>query len=124
MLVYNSSFLLLGCNIYGKAEFLSIGGSVKDRAGAWMVAAGEREGILKPDTECVILESTAGNTGIGLTLAARARGYLTLIVMPDTQTEEKKAILRNCGAHLIEVPAVPCTSRDSFATDHTLSLHS
>jgi cysteine synthase A len=94
-----------GCNILGKAEFLNPGGSVKDRAGLYIILDAEKRGALKPGG--VIVEGTAGNTGIGLALVGNARGYRTVIVIPDTQSEEKKAMLRLCGAELREVPAVP-----------------
>ncbi|WP_316976697.1 cysteine synthase A [Shumkonia mesophila] len=94
-----------GCEILGKAEFLNPGGSVKDRAALFIVEDAEARGQLKPGG--VIVEGTAGNTGIGLALVANARGYRTVIVIPDTQSQEKKDMLRLCGAELREVPAVP-----------------
>ncbi|MBF0246839.1 MAG: cysteine synthase A [Alphaproteobacteria bacterium] len=94
-----------GCEILGKAEFLNPGGSVKDRAALSIVRDAEARGILKPGG--VIVEGTAGNTGIGLTLVANALGYRTVIVIPETQSQEKKDMLRLVGAELIEVPAVP-----------------
>ena len=96
---------LTGCTILGKAEFLNPGGSVKDRAALYIVLAAEQRGELRPGG--VIVEGTAGNTGIGLALVANARGYRTIIVIPDTQSQEKKDMLRLCGAELREVPAVP-----------------
>mgnify|MGYP001023278203 CR=1 FL=1 len=93
---------------------MSIGGSIKDRAGAWLVADGEDRGILTHGKPGIIIEATAGNTGIGLTLAANARGYRTVIVIPDTQAQEKKDVLRNCGAHLIEVSAYPFTDPRNY----------
>ena len=78
-----------GCTILGKAEFLNPGGSVKDRAGRYIIEDAEKKGLLEPGG--VIVEGTAGNTGIGLTVVANARGYTTVIVMPDTQSQEKKA---------------------------------
>ena len=96
---------LTGCNIVGKAEFLNPGGSVKDRAALYIILDAEKRGLLKPGG--VIVEGTAGNTGIGLALVGNARGYRTVIVIPDTQSEEKKDMLRLCGAELREVPAVP-----------------
>ena len=96
---------LTGCEILGKAEFLNPGGSVKDRAGLYIILDAEKRGLLKPDG--LIVEGTAGNTGIGLALVGNARGYRTLIVIPDTQSQEKKDMLRLCGAELREVPAVP-----------------
>ncbi len=94
-----------GCEILGKAEFLNPGGSVKDRAALAIVQDAERRGLLKPGG--VIVEGTAGNTGIGLALVGRARGYRTVIVIPETQSREKKDMLRLCGADLREVPAKP-----------------
>ena len=96
---------LTGCTILGKAEFLNPGGSVKDRAAKFMVLDAERRGVLEPGG--LIVEGTAGNTGIGLALVGRSRGYRTLILMPNTQSQEKKDMLRLCGAELREVPAVP-----------------
>ncbi|HYX65995.1 MAG TPA: cysteine synthase A [Burkholderiales bacterium] len=96
---------LTGCEILGKAEFLNPGGSVKDRAGLYLILDAEKRGLLKPGG--LIVEGTAGNTGIGLALVGNARGYRTLIVIPQTQSQEKKDLLRLCGAELREVPAVP-----------------
>jgi cysteine synthase A len=94
-----------GCTILGKAEFLNPGGSVKDRAALAIVLDAEAKGLLRPGG--VIVEGTAGNTGIGLALVANTRGYRCVIVIPDTQSQEKKDMLRLCGADLREVPAVP-----------------
>ena len=94
-----------GCEIYGKAEFLNPGGSVKDRAALYIVRDAEKKGLLKPGG--VIVEGTAGNTGIGLALVGDACHYRTIIVIPETQTQEKKDMLRIAGADLREVPAVP-----------------
>ena len=96
---------LTGCEILGKAEFLNPGGSVKDRAALYMILDAERKGTLQPGG--VIVEGTGGNTGIGLTLVANARGYRTVIVIPETQSREKMDMLRLCGAELIPVPAKP-----------------
>src|SRR5437868_4388884 len=96
---------MTGCTILGKAEFLNPGGSVKDRAALYIVKDAEERGLLKPGG--VIDEGTAGNTGIGLALVGNARGYRTVIVMPETQSQEKKDMLRLCGADLRLVPAVP-----------------
>ncbi len=96
---------LTGCTILGKAEFLNPGGSVKDRAAKYMVLDAEKRGVLEPGG--LIVEGTAGNTGIGLALVGNSRGYRTLILMPDTQSQEKKDALRLCGAEVREVPAVP-----------------
>ena len=101
-----------GCTILGKAEFLNPGGSVKDRAAKYMVLAAEQAGILEPGG--LIVEGTAGNTGIGLALVGNARGYRTLIMMPNTQTQEKKDALRLCGAKLQEVPAVPYKDPNNY----------
>src|SRR6185437_10353014 len=93
-----------GCTILGKAEFLNPGGSVKDRAALYIIKDAEERGALRPGG--VIVEGTAGNTGIGLALVGNARGYRTVIVMPETQSQEKKDMLRLCGADLRLVPAV------------------
>ena len=103
---------LTGCNILGKAEFLNPGGSVKDRAALYMILDAEKRGVLKPGG--VIVEGTAGNTGIGLALVGNARGYRTVIVIPDTQSQEKKDMLRLCGAELREVPAVPYKDPNNY----------
>lgn len=94
-----------GCTILGKAEFLNPGGSVKDRAAYYIVKDAEERGTIRPGG--VIVEGTAGNTGIGLALVANARGYRTVIVMPETQSQEKKDMLRLCGADLRLVAAAP-----------------
>lgn len=94
-----------GCDILGKAEFLNPGSSVKDRAALFIIKDAEERGALGPGG--LIVEGTAGNTGIGLALCGNARGYRTLIVIPETQSQEKKDMLRLCGAELKEVPAVP-----------------
>jgi cysteine synthase A len=94
-----------GCEIYGKAEFLNPGGSVKDRAALAIIEDAEQRGVLEPGG--TIVEGTAGNTGIGLALVGNAKGYKTIIVMPETQTDEKKALLKYCGADLRLVPAKP-----------------
>lgn len=101
-----------GCEIYGKAEFLNPGGSVKDRAALAIVRDAEAKGLLRPGG--VIVEGTAGNTGIGLALVGRALGYNSVIVIPDTQSQEKKDMLRLCGADLREVPAVPYRDPDNY----------
>ena len=101
-----------GCTILGKAEFMNPGGSVKDRAGRQMILEAEARGELRPGG--LVVESTAGNTGIGLALVANARGYRTLIVMPNTQSQEKKDMLRLCGAELVEVPALPFSNPDNY----------
>ncbi|WP_278368892.1 pyridoxal-phosphate dependent enzyme, partial [Acetobacter orientalis] len=94
-----------GCEIYGKAEFMNPGGSVKDRAALAIIEDAERKGLLKPGG--TLVEGTAGNTGIGLTLVANARGYRCIIVMPETQSREKIDFLRMIGADLRLVPAKP-----------------
>ena len=101
-----------GCTILGKAEFLNPGGSVKDRAGLYIILDAEERGVLKPGG--LIVEGTAGNTGIGLALVGNARGYRTLIVIPETQSQEKKDMLRLCGAELMEVPALPYKNPDNY----------
>ncbi len=103
---------MTGCEIYGKAEFLNPGGSVKDRAALFIVKDAEERGLLRPGG--VIVEGTAGNTGIGLAMVATARGYKSVIVIPDTQTQEKKDILRQIGAELREVPAVPYANPNNY----------
>ncbi len=95
---------LTGCTILGKAEFVNPGGSVKDRAALFIILDAEQRGVLEPGG--VVVEGTAGNTGIGLALVGNARGYRTVIVIPETQSQEKKNMLRLCGAELREVPAV------------------
>jgi cysteine synthase A len=101
-----------GCAIYGKAEFMNPGGSVKDRAALAIIRDAIETGALKPGG--TIVEGTAGNTGIGLALVANALGFRTVIVIPDTQSEEKKSLLRLQGAELIEVPAVPYSNPDNY----------
>lgn len=101
-----------GCNILGKAEFLNPGGSVKDRAAIAIVRDAERRGLLKPGG--VIVEGTAGNTGIGLGLVGNALGYRTVIVMPETQSQEKKDMLRLIGTDLRLVPALPYANPGNY----------
>jgi cysteine synthase len=101
-----------GCTILGKAEFMNPGQSVKDRAGKWMILQAEQRGDLKPGG--LVVESTAGNTGIGLAVVASARGYRTLIVIPETQSQEKKDMLRLCGAELVEAPALPFSNPNNY----------
>lgn len=103
---------LTGCKIYGKAEFLNPGQSVKDRAALYIIRDAEKRGQLRPGG--VIVEGTAGNTGIGLTMVAKALGYRTVIVIPETQSQEKKEALRLLGAELVEVPAVPYKNPDNY----------
>jgi cysteine synthase A len=101
-----------GCEILAKAEFLNPGGSVKDRAAWAIIKDAEEKGRLRRGG--VIVEGTAGNTGIGLALVGRARGYRAVIVIPDTQSEEKKDMLRLCGADLRQVPAVPYKNPNNY----------
>jgi cysteine synthase A len=103
---------LTGCAILGKAEFMNPGQSVKDRAALFIIQDAEKRGLLRPGG--VIVEGTAGNTGIGLALVGNALGYRTVIVIPETQTQEKKDMLRLCGAELIEVPAVPYANPNNY----------
>ena len=101
-----------GCEILGKAEFLNPGGSVKDRAALYIIKDAEERGALRPGG--VIVEGTAGNTGIGLALVGNARGYRTVIVIPDTQSREKLDMLRLCGAELEPVPAKPYRDPENY----------
>jgi cysteine synthase A len=103
---------LTGCDIYGKAEFMNPGGSVKDRAALYIVRDAIATGALRPGG--TIVEGTAGNTGIGLAVVANAMGFRTVIVIPQTQSQEKKDALRLMGAHLIEVPAKPYRDPDNY----------
>jgi cysteine synthase A len=101
-----------GCEIWGKAEFLNPGQSVKDRAALYIVRDAERRGLLKPGG--TIVEGTAGNTGIGLAMVANALGYKTVIVIPETQSQEKKDALTLLGAELIQVPAKPYKNPNNY----------
>ncbi len=103
---------LTGCNIYGKAEFLNPGGSVKDRAALALILDAEEKGLLKPGG--TVVEGTAGNTGIGLVHICRAKGYQCLIVMPETQSQEKVDYLRALGADVRLVPAVPYENENNY----------
>src|SRR5512134_3919581 len=103
---------LTGCTILGKAEFLNPGGSVKDRAALYIIRDAEKSGRLRPGG--TVVEGTAGNTGIGLALVGNALGYKTVIVMPETQSQEKKDMLRLCGADLRLVPAVPYRDPNNY----------
>lgn len=103
---------LTGCTILGKAEFMNPGQSVKDRAALFIVQDAMRRGALKPGG--VVVEGTAGNTGIGLALVGNALGFRTVIVIPETQSQEKKDMLRLAGAELIEVPAVPYANPNNY----------
>jgi cysteine synthase len=103
---------LTGCTILGKAEFMNPGQSVKDRAALAIIRDAEHRKLLQPGG--VIVEGTAGNTGIGLALVGNALGYRTVIIIPDTQSQEKKDMLRLAGAELIEVPAVPYSNPNNY----------
>src|SRR4051812_20175235 len=100
------------CTILGKAEFMNPGQSVKDRAALFIIEDAIRKGALRPGG--VIVEGTAGNTGIGLALVGNALGFRTVIVIPETQSQEKKDMLRLCGAELVEVPAVPYANPNNY----------
>ncbi len=101
-----------GCEILGKAEFMNPGQSVKDRAALYIIRDAVAQGVLKPGG--TIVEGTAGNTGIGLALVGASLGYRTVIVIPDTQSQEKKDMIRLAGAELVEVPAVPYRNPDNY----------
>ena len=101
-----------GCDILGKCEFLNPGQSVKDRAALWIIRDAVARGTLKPGG--TIVEGTAGNTGIGLALVGASMGYRSVIVIPDTQSEEKKEAIRIAGATLVEVPAVPYRNPNNY----------
>ena len=101
-----------GCNIYGKAEFMNPGGSIKDRAARYIIEHAIKNNLISRGG--TIVEGTAGNTGIGLALVGKSYDLETVIVIPETQTEEKKATLRACGAKLIEVPAVPYKDDNNY----------
>ncbi|MPZ37495.1 MAG: cysteine synthase A [Rhizobiales bacterium] len=103
---------MTGCTILGKAEFMNPGQSVKDRPARQMILEAEKRGDLKPGG--LVVEATAGNTGIGLALVADARGYRTVIVMPNTQSQEKKDAVKLFGAELVEVPAVPYSNPNNY----------
>ncbi len=103
---------LTGCTILGKAEFLNPGQSVKDRAALYIVRDAEKKGLLRPGG--VIVEGTAGNTGIGLAMVAKTLGYRTVIVIPETQSQEKKDALRLLGAELVQVPAAPYRNPNNY----------
>lgn len=103
---------MTGCNILGKAEFMNPGQSVKDRAALFIIMDAVKRGTLRPGG--VIVEGTAGNTGIGLALIGNALGFRSVIVIPDTQSQEKKDMLKLCGAELVEVPAVPYSNPNNY----------
>src|SRR6202007_1859425 len=102
-----------GCEILGKAEFMNPGGSVKDRAALYIIEDAERRGALKPGG--TVIEGTAGNTGIGLAHICAARGYRCVIVIPETQSQEKMDLLRALGAEVRPVPAVPSGNANNYA---------
>src|SRR5471030_398915 len=102
----------LGREILAKCEFMNPGGSIKDRAALSMIETAEKSGALKPGG--TIVEGTAGNTGIGLAMVGRALGYRSVIVIPNTQSQQKKDTLRQLGAELIEVPAVPYKDPNNY----------
>ena len=108
----NAASEATGCEILGKAEFLNPGQSVKDRAALFIIKKAVADGSLRPGG--TIVEGTAGNTGIGLALLANALGYRTVIVIPETQSQEKKDMLRLAGAELVEVPAVPYRNPNNY----------
>jgi cysteine synthase len=101
-----------GCTILGKAEFMNPGQSIKDRAALFIIEDAVKKGALRPGG--VIVEGTAGNTGIGLALVGNALGFRSVIVIPETQSQEKKDTLRLCGAELVEVPAVPFSNPSNY----------
>ncbi|MFA5951720.1 MAG: cysteine synthase A [Hyphomicrobium sp.] len=101
-----------GCTVLGKAEFMNPGQSVKDRAALFIIEDAVKKGVLRPGG--VIVEGTAGNTGIGLALVGNALGFRSVIVIPNTQSQEKKDMLRLCGAELVEVPAVPYANPNNY----------
>ncbi|WP_411823922.1 cysteine synthase A [Leptospira sp. 'Mane'] len=101
-----------GCEILGKAEFMNPGGSVKDRAAHYIIAEAEKNGLLKPGG--TVVEGTAGNTGIGITHICNAKGYKAVIIIPETQSQEKIETLRTLGAEVILVPAVPYSNPENY----------
>src|SRR3974377_670447 len=103
---------MTGCAILGKAEFMNPGQSVKDRAALFIIEDAINKGLLRPGG--IIVEGTAGNTGIGLALVGNAEGFRSVIVIPETQSQEKKDMLLLCGAELVEVPAVPYSNPNNY----------
>src|ERR1700722_15163494 len=103
---------LTGCEILGKAEFMNPGQSIKDRAALFIIKDALERGTLRPGG--IVVEGTAGNTGIGLAVVGNALGFRTVIVIPETKSQEKKDMLRLCGAELIEVPAVPYANPNNY----------
>jgi cysteine synthase A len=112
LIVLRRASAATGCTILGKAEFMNPGQSVKDRAALFIIEDAVRRGELRSGG--VIVEGTAGNTGIGLALVGNAMGFRSVIVIPDTQSQEKKDMLRLCGAELVEVPAVPYSNPNNY----------
>src|SRR3569623_708957 len=108
----NRASEMTGCEIWGKAEFLNPGQSVKDRAALYIIRDAVKRGLIAPGG--TIVEGTAGNTGIGIALVANAMGFKSVIVIPDTQSQEKKDALRLYGAELIEVPAKPYRNPNNY----------
>ena len=108
----NATSEATGCEILGKAEFMNPGQSVKDRAALYIIKAAAASGDLRPGG--TIVEGTAGNTGIGLALVGASMGYRTVIVIPETQSQEKKDMLRLAGAELVEVPAAPYKNPNNY----------
>ena len=108
----NKASEMTGCEILGKAEFLNPGQSIKDRAALYIIRDAEAKGLLRPGG--TIVEGTAGNTGIGLALVGASLGYKTVIVIPETQSQEKKDMLRLAGAELIQVPAAPYSNPNNY----------
>ena len=103
---------ITGCTILGKAEFMNPGQSVKDRAALYIIKDAIAKGLLKPGG--TIVEGTAGNTGIGLALVGASMGFRTVIVIPETQSQEKKDMLRLAGAELVQVPAAPYRNPNNY----------
>ena len=101
-----------GCEILGKAEFMNPGQSVKDRAALYIIRDAVEKGLLQPGG--TIVEGTAGNTGIGLSLVGASMGFRSVIVIPETQSQEKKDMIRLAGAELVEVPAVPYKNPNNY----------
>src|SRR6266852_3466323 len=112
LITLNRASAETGCTILGKAEFMNPGQSVKDRAALFIIEDAVKSGRLRPGG--VVVEGTAGNTGIGLALVGNALGFRSVIVIPDTQSQEKKDTLRLCGAELVEVPALPYSNPNSY----------
>ena len=108
----NKASEMTGCEILGKAEFLNPGQSIKDRAALYIIRDAEAKGLLRPGG--TIVEGTAGNTGIGLALVGASLGYKTVIVIPETQSQEKKDMLRLAGAELVQVPAAPYSNPNNY----------